>query len=71
VLEIMDREVPTVPENTCLDNVFEQVRKRGRGIVGVVDPGQKLVGYITAENLAELVMIQSSRSARAQGTAPV
>ncbi len=69
VLDVMERDVPTVPESACLDNVFEQVRQRGRGVVGVVDAGQKLVGYITAENLAELVMIQSSRSARAEQAA--
>ena len=69
VLDIMERDVPTVPESACLDNVFEQVRRRGRGVIGVVDPGQKLVGYITAENLAELVMIQSSRSARTEQAA--
>jgi len=69
VLEIMDRDVPIVPESACLDNVFDQVQRRGRGIVGVVDPRQKLVGYITTENLAELVMIQSSRSARTEQAA--
>ena len=65
VLEFMTRDVPTVPENACLDNIFELLRSRGQRIVGVVDPQQRLVGYITAENLAELVMIQSTRSARA------
>jgi len=70
VLEFMTRDVPTVPENACLDNVYELLRRQGQRIVGVVDPQQRLVGYITAENLAELVMIQSSRSARAEGVAP-
>jgi CBS domain-containing protein len=65
VLEFMTRDVPTMPENGCLDNIFELLRSRGQRIVGVVDPQQRLVGYITAENLAELVMIQSTRSARA------
>lgn len=66
VLDFMEREVPTVPENACLDNVFEQLRRGGTRIVGVVDRQQRLAGYITAENLAELVMIQSSRQARAE-----
>jgi len=70
VLEFMTRDVPTVPENACLDNVYELLRRQGQRIVGVVDPQQRLVGYITAENLAELVMIQSSRSARTGGIAP-
>ncbi len=69
VLDFMQRDVPTVPENACLDNVFEQLRRAGQRVVGVVDRQQRLLGYITAENLAELVMIQSSRSARAESAA--
>ncbi len=65
-LDIMTREVPTVPENGCLDAVFKLMQQRGGArFVGVVDPNQRLLGYITAENLAELVMIRS-----AQGTPP-
>ena len=60
---------PTVPRNACLDSVFSKLQREPR-VVGVVDAGQRLVGYITAENLTELVMIQSSRSARAE-QAPV
>jgi Zn-dependent protease/CBS domain-containing protein len=70
VLTVMDRDVPTVPENACLDNVFEQLRSKGRGVVGVVDPNKRLVGYITSENLAELLMIRSSQEARAAAAAP-
>jgi Zn-dependent protease len=68
VLTVMDRDVPTVPENACLDNVFEQLRGKGR-VVGVVDPNKRLVGYITSENLAELLMIRSSQEARAGAAA--
>jgi CBS-domain-containing membrane protein len=69
VLTVMDRDVPTVPENACLDNVFEQLRSKGRRVVGVVDPNKRLVGYITSENLAELLMIRSSQEARAGAAA--
>jgi CBS-domain-containing membrane protein len=69
VLDFMARDVPTVPENACLDNVFQLLQRRGPRMVGVVDRQQRLVGYITSENLAELVMIQSSRAARAERTA--
>jgi len=62
VLEIMDRDVPTVPENACLDNVFQRLQRTDTRLVGVVDPRQRLVGYITAENLSELIMIRSSRA---------
>ena len=69
VLEIMERDVPTFPESACLDNVFEQLRSKGRRMVGVVDPQKRLVGYITSENLAELLMIRSSKDARAEQAA--
>ncbi|MBO0765937.1 MAG: site-2 protease family protein [Hyphomicrobiaceae bacterium] len=62
VLEIMERDIPTVPENACLDNVFQRLQRSPARLVGVVDPGGRLVGYITAENLSELIMIQSSRA---------
>lgn len=65
VVDVMDKDVPTVPENACLDNVFQSVQRSAPRMVGVVDPGGRLVGYITAENLSELIMIQSSRAARA------
>ena len=64
----------------CADGAGERLPRQrlraaaarpGQRIVGVVDPQQRLVGYITAENLAELVMIQSSRSARAERAASV
>ncbi len=64
VLDVMDREVPTVPENACLDHVFQCLQRSGTRLVGVVDPQGRLVGYITADNLTELIMIQSSRAAR-------
>jgi stage IV sporulation protein FB len=62
VLEIMDRDIATVPENACLDNVLERLQRSATRVVGVVDPAGRLVGYITAENLSELIMIQSSRA---------
>jgi Zn-dependent protease/CBS domain-containing protein len=65
VSAMMHKDVPTVPRNACLDSVFNTLQREPR-VVGVVDPAQRLVGYITAENLTELVMIQSSRSARAE-----
>jgi CBS domain-containing protein len=69
VLDFMARDVPTVPENACLDNVFHLLQRRGLRMVGVVDRQQRLVGYITPENLTELVMIRSSRAARRERAA--
>jgi Zn-dependent protease/CBS domain-containing protein len=64
VVGVMEREVPTVPENAHLDNIFHMLQRTGKRIVGVVDSRRRLTGYITAENLSELVMIQSSRAGR-------
>jgi Mg/Co/Ni transporter MgtE len=36
------------------------------GVVGVVDAQQKFLGYITTENLSEMVMIRSSRQIRSE-----
>ena len=65
VLEFMTRDVPTVPENACLDNVYQQLQRSRASASSASSTASALLGYITAENLAELVMIQSSRAARA------
>jgi Zn-dependent protease/CBS domain-containing protein len=63
VAEFMQKDVPRVPYNACLDGVFPMLQ-RAPGIVGVVDKQERLVGYLTTENIAELVMIKSSQSGR-------
>jgi CBS domain-containing protein len=70
VLEIMDRDIPTVRENACLDNVLQRLQGSSGRLVGVVDPGGRLVGYITAENMSELILIQSSRASGPSAPAP-
>jgi Zn-dependent protease len=62
VLEIMTRDIPTVPQSACLDNVLERLQRSPARVVGVVDPVGRLAGYISAENMSELIMIQSSRA---------
>ena len=61
VLDIMSREVRTIPENGCLETIFKDLQQRRENLIGVVDGDQRLVGYITPENIAELVVIRSSR----------
>jgi Zn-dependent protease/CBS domain-containing protein len=70
VIEIMQREVPTVPENACVENIVRLLQRSGNRVVGVLDPQQRFVGYITADNLAELIMIESSRAAGPQAPLP-
>lgn len=61
VLDIMARDVPTVSETACLDNIFTDLLRNSARFVGVVDPDRRLIGYLTPENISELVMIQSYR----------
>jgi Zn-dependent protease len=70
VIELMDRDVPTVDENACADNIFPLMQRTGKRAIAVVDPRGRLVGYITADNLAELIMVESSRAANPQGPLP-
>jgi len=65
VLEIMTADVPTVPQDADLEQAFTLLRKTSVQCVGVLDPSGALVGYVTPENVSELVMIRSSREQRA------
>jgi CBS domain-containing protein/fumarate reductase subunit D len=62
VLEIMTADVPIVPREMDLEQALALLRKTTPPCVGVVDPSGRLIGYITPENVSELVMIRSSRS---------
>jgi CBS domain-containing protein len=62
VIEIMQRDVATVPENACVETILPLLQRGGRRVVGVVDGQGRFVGYITADNLAELIMIETSRA---------
>ena len=66
VLDIMTREVPTVGESACLETVFGDLLRSTARFVGVVDRDQRLIGYLTPENISELVLIRSSRAAAQQ-----
>ena len=58
------KDVPKVRESACLDSVFPMLQ-RPPGLVGVVDAQDRLIGYLSSENLAELIMIKSSRATAA------
>lgn len=65
VLEIMDADVPTVPQTAYLENAFQLIRRSPTRFVAVTDPSGKLVGYLTPENISELLMISASREQHA------
>jgi Zn-dependent protease/CBS domain-containing protein len=66
-LEVMATQVPTVPYSAHLDTAFGLLQRARAPMVGVVDASGKFVGYITQENINELMMIRSSREARSAG----
>jgi Zn-dependent protease/CBS domain-containing protein len=65
VLEIMDANVPTLPANACLETWFDRMQREGMRFIGVLDSDKRLIGYLTPENIAELVMIGTARAAAA------
>lgn len=57
VIDVMTPNVPTVRVGEKLDGVIRQMREGQTGFIGVVDQSDKLVGYVSQENLAELMML--------------
>jgi Zn-dependent protease/CBS domain-containing protein len=57
VIDVMTPNVPTVRSGEKLDVVIRRMREGQSGFIGVVDQNDKLVGYISQENLAELMML--------------
>ncbi len=56
-MDVMHREIPELPPNTSLKIVLDLLRNSRAPAVAVVQPGGRLVGYITAENVGELMMV--------------
>ncbi|MCC2687402.1 MAG: site-2 protease family protein [Rhizobiaceae bacterium] len=61
-VELMTRDVPEVGENERLSAALEMLQKGGGPAVGVIDPDRRLVGYVTIENIGELMMLRSAAS---------
>jgi len=60
VREVMTKGVPTVHGNEKLATASEVMRKSPASVVAVIDGRQRLLGYINAENLAELILVGTS-----------
>ncbi len=56
VVEVMLSELPTVRLGTRLEGALKHLQKGRAPLVGVLDAEQRLAGYITAENVGELMM---------------
>jgi CBS domain-containing protein len=64
VVDVMTRNIVEVRETAPLEAVMAEIGKQRSGIVGVVDTAGHLVGYVSAENLYELMTIRESRALR-------
>lgn len=62
VEQFMDRNVPTVREGSRLGTALNAMRKGSARAVGVVDSGDRLIAYITPENLGELMVVRGPRA---------
>lgn len=60
VIEAMVRDIPTVREGVMLTKAVEAMQKASAPAVGVTDGDGRLTGYITAENIGELMMLRSA-----------
>ncbi|TNC64000.1 site-2 protease family protein [Rubellimicrobium roseum] len=61
VLDVMERDVPVVTLHGRLDAAVLHLQDGGRPVVAVADATGRLVGYITSENLGELMMIRQAQ----------
>ncbi|MBN2905394.1 MAG: site-2 protease family protein [Rhodobacteraceae bacterium] len=64
VAETMTRGIPNVALAAPLDAALDALQDSGAPAVAVVEPSGRMVGYITRENIGELMVI-SGRDARA------
>lgn len=67
VLEVMETEIPTVHARASLDAAVKSLTQLGKPVVGVIDSGDRLIGILTAENLGEMMMVQSALPGRRSG----
>ena len=53
----VDRDVPSVPLSAPLEKAMEAMAKGGSPAVGVYGPSGGLIGYVTHENIGELMVV--------------
>lgn len=57
VSAIMTRDIPVVPVTARLETALDAMARAGAPAVAVVGPGGGLVGYVTAENVGEFMIL--------------
>jgi Zn-dependent protease/CBS domain-containing protein len=65
VIDAMDRDPPTVPSAARLEAALKLLQEKSAPAVGVVDREGRFVGYVTSENIGELLMVKNAGLERA------
>ncbi len=60
VLEAMEGDIPAVRSGTRLDRALRDMQTRKTGFVAIVDTEGRFKGYISQENLSELMMLEAA-----------
>jgi Zn-dependent protease/CBS domain-containing protein len=67
VIDVMTGDVPTVRSGQTLDVAVRLMQEKQSGEIGVVDNDDRLIGYVSRENLAEFMMIDEAEADRGAG----
>jgi stage IV sporulation protein FB len=68
VVDVMARGVPTVRRGDSLSQVLQLMQENQASEVGVVDGDDRLIGYVSRENLAEFMMIGDAGTAETKAS---
>ena len=60
VSDAMTARLPAVSHRACLDEAFRVLQEKSAPAVGVVDADGRLVGLVTSETIAEMLMVQEA-----------
>ena len=60
VADAMIAEVPTISHRATLEQAFKLLQQKSVPAVGVTDPTGKLVGLVTSETIAEMIMLREA-----------
>jgi stage IV sporulation protein FB len=60
VADAMTSPIPTVSHRSCLDEAFRALQEKSAPAVGVVDASGRLVGLVTSETIAEMLMVREA-----------
>ena len=56
----MAAELPTISHRVTLEQAFKLLQQKSAPAVGVIDAFGKLVGLVTSETIAEMIMLQQA-----------